>query len=552
MLHGVKTGALLAGLVLLLAPGPGLAAQSPADRADPSVVQRELRDERPLPSNDLQTPIEQNEAAPAAASGETILVGAIRVEGATMLPPAAFAPAIEPWLGRPLGEADLSALATAVANVARRAGYGLASAWIPRQTIANGVLTVAIDEGRIDAIEAEGSGKASVEPILARLADGRPVKTAELERQLLLAGDRAGLSVGRARLEHRGGRNILHVEASRDRAGGRAYVDNWGSSSIGPVRARLDIDVNGLLARDDRLSLGGVVTPLQPSEFQFARLGYTLPLDDSGTEVTLAGYVGHSRPGAGVGGEGLEGTSLDAEATLSHPLLRSRAASLWANATLGLRDSSLDREGVRERKDRIATARIGVNGVARAGKGWVRGRLGLVRGVGALGATRQGDPLASRSDAGAVFTKVEFSAQYAAPLAGRLSLNLAMEGQLASRPLLASEEMGLGGRSFLRAYDYREVSGDTGAAASAELRFDVAPLPGLFRRTQLYAFGDAGTVDNLRGGSGGGSLASAGGGLRIFLKNGLEGNAELGVPIGHSPFHGNPDPRFSFALGYGF
>ena len=50
---------------------------------------------------------------------------------------------------------DMRALASDVANVARGAGYGLATAWIPPQRVSNGVLRVVIDEGRIDAIEAE-------------------------------------------------------------------------------------------------------------------------------------------------------------------------------------------------------------------------------------------------------------------------------------------------------------------------------------------------------------------------------------------------------------
>jgi len=127
-----------------------------------------------------------------------------------------------------------------------------------------------------------------------------------------------------------------------------------------------------------------------------------------------------------------------------------------------------------------------------------------------------------------------------------------MEGQLASRPLLASEEMGLGGRSFLRGYDYREVSGDRGAAASAELRYDLGALPRGVRRVQLYAYGDAGEVSNSGSGIGGGSLASAGGGVRIWLRNRLEASAELGIPLSRSPFHADPKPRVSFTIGYAF
>jgi hemolysin activation/secretion protein len=163
-----------------------------------------------------------------------------------------------------------------------------------------------------------------------------------------------------------------------------------------------------------------------------------------------------------------------------------------------------------------------------------------------------GDPLASRLDGSAIFTKLAFSAHYGVPIAGPTSIALGMEGQLASRPLLASEEIGLGGRSFLRGYDYRAVSGDRGAAAFAELRFDLKSPSRAVRRAQIYAFGDAGKVSNIRGGTGGGSLASIGGGARLWLHKGLEGGVELGVPLRKAPFGPETDPRLSFTLGYAF
>jgi hemolysin activation/secretion protein len=552
MFHGVMRVTALALSLLILAPCAAHAAQSPADRADPSVAREQLNQERVTPANARQAPRIEQSAPGSLAAFAPFVVGAVRVEGATMLRPSVFAPAIEPYLGRELGPAELRALATDIANVARRLGYGLASAQIPAQKVVNATLVVTLDEGRIDAVEADGNARANVEHLLRRLVDGRPIRTADLERQLLLAGDVAGVSVDRVRLERRDGRNILLVRTRREALQGRVLVDNWGTGAIGPLRAQFSLDVNGPATGNDRLSIGAVVTPLQPSEFQFVRAAYSAPIGTSGTELALSAYLGHSRPGGALAGQRLEGTSFDLEATASYPLLRSRTASLWANVQLGLHDSDLDRAGATERSDRIATLSAGLNAVGRLGEGWLRSHLRLEQGVDAFGATRRGDPLASRGDGDAVFTKLAFSAQYATPLSARFSLALAMEGQLASRALLATEEMGLGGRSFLRGYDYREMSGDRGVAASAELRFDLGQVADAVRRIQLYAYGDAGKVGNAGTGTGGGSLASAGGGVRIWLRNRLEAGAELGVPLGHSPFHADPKPRFSFTVGYAF
>lgn len=543
---------MLAALLLAFSP-TAVSAQSQTDRADPSLMRHELGEERTAPAP-TRAPLRlqpQTEAGSSSAIG-TVPVGAVHVEGAVALPASAFGPAIEPFLGRQLGPAELRQLADAVANVARHAGYGLATAEVPQQVIQNGILRVIVDEGRIDAIEPTGSGADAVRPLLQKLVGGAPVRTADLERQLLLAGDVAGVTADGARIDRVGGRNILRLNARRNRVTARASFDNWGSSPIGPLRARLDIDVNGALFSDDRLSIGGLVTPAQPREFQFVRGAWSVPVGAGGTQVSVSGYYGHSRPGAALKSRNLEGDTVGASLVVSHPLLRSRPASLWARGELWMLDSTLDEQGSRIRRDRIRGVSAALDGLSRVGRGWLRGDLSIVQGLSGLGATRRNDPLASRANAGGAYTKAAFSAQYVTALAGRFSLSLATQGQLASRPLLSAEEMGLGGQSFLRGYDYWEVAGDRGAAASAELRYDLGAVAPQVRRVQLYTYADAGSVHNLAGGTGGGTLASAGGGIRVTLKRGIDASAELGVPLKASPFTPSPKPRFSFTLSIPF
>jgi hemolysin activation/secretion protein len=72
------------------------------------------------------------------------------------------------------------------------------------------------------------------------------------------------------------------------------------------------------------------------------------------------------------------------------------------------------------------------------------------------------------------------------------------------------------------------------------------------RRAQPYLFADAGHVGNLDGGAGGGSLASAGGGLRVWLPHRLEAGIELGIPLSDGALDRRPEPRFSFSVGNRF
>jgi hemolysin activation/secretion protein len=430
---------------------------------------------------------------------------------------------------------------------------GLATAWIPQQRLVNGVLHVLLDEGRIDEVEVGGSGAEAVRPYLAPLTSARPVRLGTLERQLMLAEDVAGIRMGRAKLERRGGRNILVVQAVRDRIQASASIDNWGSPAVGPVRARLTADLNGLLAEDDRLTIGGIVTPLQPKEFGLARAAYTKPIGSSGTELSMGGYVARSRPGGVLADFDIEGDSSEIELGIRHPFHRTRAASLWVSADFKLRDSSQTREGVKVRDDRLATVHAGAFGVSRTANSRTRARFSLIQGVDVLDATRKGDPLASRADGSAVFTKAEAWLEYEQQLGNGFSFMAQAEGQAANRALLSSEEMGLGGRYFGRAWDYREFSGDKGVAGSTELRFDLKGLPRQVSDAQLYVYADVGSVGNYDGGLGGGTLASAGGGIRLWLDGSIEATLEAGFPLtdGAEPA-ADRDPRLSFTLGTRF
>ncbi|TFI58473.1 ShlB/FhaC/HecB family hemolysin secretion/activation protein [Sphingomonas parva] len=536
------------------AASPALAQQNGADRADPSVAEQELREERAVPTTSAEPILRPAEGLrTGSAVTEPILAGAILVEGAEALPQAAFAPVVERYLGRTLSVEELRTLAADIAAVARDAGYGLATAWIPEQRLQNGLLRVRIEEGRIDAVEVNGDGRDAVEPRLTPLADGRPVRTAALERQLLLAGDVAGIRMGKAKLERRGGRNVLVVNATRDRFSGRGGVDNWGSSTSGPVRARVAIDFNRLLRPDDSLTLEALTTPFEPKEFGLIAARYTAALGYSGTEFSVGGYLARSEAGGFLADRDLDGRSSEIEAELRHPLKRSRAGSLWASLDARIRDSEQTREDLLVRDDRLALVSASAFAYRRLGAGRLRARVSLVQGLDLFGASDAGDPLSSRSDADGRFSKLELWAELDQRLAPQLSLVIQSEGQVANGPLLSSEEMGLGGRRFGRAWDYREFSGDRGIAGSVELRKDFPkPVKGV-ANAQVYAYADAGAVDNYRLGFGGGSLASAGGGVRLRFPPGVWTSLELGVPLtdGYDPSR-HRDPRLSFTIDFRF
>lgn len=537
---------------MLLAANP-LAAQDALDRTNPA--QQVNRDDLAPPPPDqvrievlpvLDTPL-------VGGSSEILDVGAIVIDGLVALDRADFAAVIEPYAGRPLDRAELRRLTDAVAARARESGYVLATAWIPEQTLLGGMLRVRIDEGTIDAVRIEGSDDPAIRRQLERLVNGQPVTLAALQREVLLADDIPGVWIRGTRFAREGARRILVVDAGRSDASGSVLVATDGTKPLGPVRARIDFDANGLISPRDRIDLSFSATPLDPEELAFFSARYTVIVNDAGTSVGAFGSFSRTEPGAYLANRELLGEAWQAGIRLRHPLMRTQSRSLWLEANGEVQDLRQDSFGTLARWDRIALARIGFYGFGPLAGGTLQGRATASQGLNILGATDSRDPLASRWDSQPDFTTLSWWLNWRRGIAPRVSLSLATTGQISNTPLLVGESFALGGTGFLRGYDFAQRIGDEGAAGLAELRYDWPKALGAVRHVQLYAFADGGTVSNLAGGTGGGTLASSGAGLRTDITRDLDLDFEVAVPLTEDRYDtGDNSPRLNLRVSQSF
>lgn len=529
-------------------------AQTRLDRADPTIVEQTLP--KPVPSTiDLGTPpIQTTPAAPTAALARTGTIAAIVVDSGGDIPAAVFAPAYADVVGRDLDGAALAALVGRIAATARKAGYPFASAAIDAQTLRGGVLRVRVDPGKIDAVRVIGDHSTAADALLGKvLANGHAVRRESLERALLLVGDIPGVRVVATRYVRQDGFGILLVTIAVDRASGYAQIDNRGSREVGPIRSTLLGSLRGVASSGDELAVLVSQTPIEPSEFAFVRGRYAAPVDRDGSVLSVSGSYGRSHPGASLRRLDVIGRSIDLGVTYARPLVRSRERSVWTSVELRAVTIRQTLAGRLLRDDRLATITGSLNGAGRMAGGVLRGEFGVTAGLPLDGVTRQDDLRTSRVDGDARFVSAGYTVDWTWRMANPFSVVVASSGQLASRPLLATAEIGLGGPVFGRGYDYAERTGDQGILGSVELRGDLgAFVPHLIERVQLYGFVDGGTVTNLRGGTGGGSLFSGGGGVRFGLI-GLDAMVEAALPINADRFDTRDKrPRISFRLSRAF
>jgi hemolysin activation/secretion protein len=528
------------------------AQETPAPRPDVGALSRAAL---PAPEAHETTAPGEVQAAEQADSHalEGVTIGAIRVTGAPEIAQSQFAAAIAAYVGRTFSGDDTQDLLTALSDVARKQGYVFATSRIPPQTLAAGVLTVEVAEGNIDAVRLEGVQRPEIARLLAPLA-GRPARSEELDRLLLLASDYPGVTIGKVRYSVEDGKGVLIVPVSYDRVRGWVSVDNRGSEALGPVRAQIGVDVAGLLAEDDRVTLQGVVTPVQPGELSvlYGRYAYLLP--GGATELAVAVTYGNTDSGGRWRSFDPHGHSIGFNASVAQTLLRGRRNSLWAGADFNYVAIDQWWDGLRSQRDRVASFGLSLNGYTPLAGGRLRAGVAVQRAVPILGASEAGDPLTSRPGTGSDYTVYRAWANWVGKLAGPVSARLAVNGQLASDPVLTIDQLTVGGPYFGRGYDFSERAGDEGLLASGELRSDMIDRnAGFLRWLQLYAFADAGSVRDLGDDFGTGDLYSAGAGARFKLADDLRLELEAAFPINEPRYDaGDKSPRLSATVGTEF
>ncbi len=193
------------------------------------------------------------------------------------------------------------------------------------------------------------------------------------------------------------------------------------------------------------------------------------------------------------------------------PILRGYKRNLTATLGLDGIDSDAAAFGTIISSDRTRALRGAVGFSDVSAKAVVTAGLTVSRGLDIIGA---------RGTAGftdTVFTKINGRVTYDRQIGKTLFAHLRAAGQYSDDRLAGSERFAVGGADFGRAFDTAFISGDRGAAGSAELALR-PKLPARLSGTEVYGFIDGATLTIVARGpyaAGDFDLASAGAGVRF-------------------------------------
>lgn len=484
-----RTGYIAAAWLL---PGFGLAhAQVPS--AGQSI--RDIETVRPsLPAvTRPDIDIAPAEPAPAAEddAGPRVAVRAFVIEGNTAIPAARLDALLVDLAGRELGFGELQQAANRITTYYREHGYVLARAYLPQQDIEDGIVRIAIVEGRYGTIELHNRTRAidrALRQPLAALQPGAVAHGAALERGLTLLDEMPGVTAkGTLRAGAEPGTTDLVVDAQpAPFASGSLELDNFGDSLSGRYRATGSVDLNSPLRVGDRFSLRGLASNTHQ---RYYRTSYQVPVGPASTRIGVAYSDMNYRLGGSLADLDYRGSADVRSAFITQPLLRTRRGSVDARLTYENKHGRDEYRALDLISDKtVDLLSIGLNSSSQDGIGG-GGRTGFSAMIG-IGRLRGNDAIGMNDIVHSLgpFMKLNVGALRLQALGARLQLYTQFSAQLASRNLDGSEKFSLGGPYGVRAYALGAGNGDQGWQASAELRYLAAP------GWQVSTFVDTGRV----------------------------------------------------------
>ncbi len=442
-------------------------------------------------SPDIALPRSESAAEAPDATGPRVAVHAFDLEGNAAFSAAQLNAVLADLIGHDLSFGELQQAAGRITAYYRAHGYVLARAYLPHQDIENGVVRIAVVEGRYGNIELHNGTRVlerALRQPLAALQPGGTVRGPDLERSLTLLDEMPGVDAkGTLRPGAEPGTTDLVIDAERGPlANGSIELDNFGDPLTGRYRATGSVDVNAPLRLGDQFSLRGLTSNTHQ---RYYRTAYQVPVGPASTRIGVAYSDMNYRIGGSLEALGYRGSASVRSAFVTQPLVRSRRASVNVQVTYEnkqLRDT-YGAYGIVSDKH-VDLWSFGISGNSQ--DGWLGGGRNGFSAMLGTGRLRGNDPLQMNDYAKTHgrFTKLSVNALRLQALGARFQLFTQFGAQLSSRNLDSSEKFSLGGPYGVRAYALGAGSGDQGWQTSAELRYLAAP------GWQVSTFVDTGRV----------------------------------------------------------
>jgi len=528
---------LIGALALSVLASAAAAQQAPRPALGPLLQPGQGRPIPELPATpnfDFSIEAPRRSPVPRAVEELSFEVKDIHIAGSTVYSPGQLRPLYEPLIGRSVHLADIIAVADQIEGKYRADGYILTRAFVPPQSVSNGVFQINVVEGYIEAVSVEGGdddARNRVRAIVAPVTASRPLQLKVIESALLLANQLPGTGAsGLLRPSPtQPGASDLAVTVTAEPVSVVLSTDNRGTKLTSRWTQEADV---AALVGDDQIVLTVSKAPRWDDRRAFSGR-YVHPVGTDGMTVSANFLTSDSSPsGPGAGGLQLPTKSRSMGGRAAYPLIVSRENLLAIDGGLTIQKSEVNEAGTLLRDDwrtidiAIAYQNVGfLDGVSNVS-------FDVVRGLSILGASSASSSNATRTGGQPDFTKFSTIIRRTQPLWGAFSASVTAIGQYSLNTLMLGEEVSYGGAVGVgRGYDPASLTGDSGAGGAFELRYDDASPAPFVNNAQYYVFYDAARIWNHKAAPpNNDTLQSTGVGVRLSMVR----NIALGIEVAHT------------------
>jgi hemolysin activation/secretion protein len=476
-------------------------APAPGDREQMRERQERLIEEQRRRIEQLrQLP---GQAAPETQTGQEVAdercadIKQIVVEGVQLMPVATQREIVASYEGQCLNTAKINAVLKDLTQWYLDRGYITTRAYLPDQTLSDGVLKVLVIEGKLEKIERSDNAPSDREINMAFPgAAGDVLNVRPLEQML----DQLGRLPSRsAKVDivpgSEAGQSIVKVDGEKNKSWRIGIgADNAGQRSTGKEQVRVNVLWDSPLGLADQLYIAASndVSNKYWQSSNSQSLFYSLPYGwwtfnysysrseykaraevDGASAAILLATLG--RDYYKTDGDS-ETQQLRAERILHRNAVSKTAASVGLSHMISrnyFEGESLASSG---QNPRLSEFQLGVNHGRRIGSSYINFDLGWQRGVGLLGAQSRGHPHDGEPDSR--YNKYSLTLSYLQPFAlgaQNFSFESLAYGQYTRDPLFSLQKISLGGASSVRGFDEQIISGNTGGYWRNQVRWSKTP-----------------------------------------------------------------------------
>ena len=458
--------------------------------------------------------------------------------------------------------ASLEKTASLLTKYYREKGYFVARAYIPKQSMKEGIIEIAVIEGNYGALKLQNSSLVNdriLQGMLDDIKDENVVSTDTLERAMLIINDTPGAKVTRADVKPGTelGTSDFLIQASETKPY-NAYIvgDNYGSRYTGEYRTSIGVSANSPFGWGDKIGINGLLST--KTDLRNGKVYYNFPLMSNG----LRGEVSAAKTTYSLAEEydALDaiGNATTLEASLIYPLIRTQAETL--NLTL-----SYDNKHMKDEIRSTNTVTKKESNALNLGANYTEtsSLFGLPSGTNASLIFTFGhlsfdnadalviDQAGAKTDGG--YSKVVATLEKSLAFDETYSMtgSLRLQKALGGKNLDGSEDFSLGGAYGVRAFPDGELSAENGYIAGLELFYALPSYESITSKASIFADSGYAKMENSTGATEPRQLSDMGLGYQASYKE-FFAKAQLARVIGGSDVKSEPNYQNKFLLQLGW